>query len=146
MGPEHSYLQDVGRAEYYAVTGAGYEGRGGGGRGGSGRNSTSFRMHKFIHTFNMDYAALSANSTKLAAFSAAIAAAIAAAANIPSSYVSIISITSGSVVCTSQISFPAASYTADQVTQKLVAWVGLESEPLVVFGGLESAAPYSHET
>ena len=37
VGPEHSYLQDVGRAEYYAVTGAGYEGRGGGGRGGGGR-------------------------------------------------------------------------------------------------------------
>ena len=76
-------------------------------------SSTTF-VQKLKHTFNMDYATLASNSTKMAAFSAGIVAAIATAANVPTSYISVASVTAGSVIVSTEITFPSSTYTADQ--------------------------------
>ena len=76
-------------------------------------SSTTF-VQKLKHTFNMDYATLASNSTKMAAFSAGVVAAIATAANVPTSYISVASVTAGSVVVSTEITFPSSSFTAGQ--------------------------------
>ena len=64
---------------------------------------------------SLSYATLTSNATLLASFSSGVVASVAAAAGAPSSYVSIASITSGSVVVIVQLSLPSSSYSSTQV-------------------------------
>ncbi|GAX80877.1 hypothetical protein CEUSTIGMA_g8312.t1 [Chlamydomonas eustigma] len=75
-------------------------------------------VEQVTYTFVMDFTILSSNSSTLAAFNSSLAALIASAANIPLSYVTIVSISPGSVVVVTAITFPpSAGVSSSQASQ-----------------------------
>ncbi|GAX85292.1 hypothetical protein CEUSTIGMA_g12709.t1 [Chlamydomonas eustigma] len=75
-------------------------------------------VEQVTYTFVMDFTILSSNQSALASFNFSITFSIASAANIPLSYVTIVSISPGSVVVVTAITFPpSAGVSSSQASQ-----------------------------
>lgn len=71
------------------------------------------------------YAQLYASSNALPVFKTLVASLVAAAAAVPASYVSVVSVAAGSVITTTLMTFPAGSnYNTAQVWNCVQVWVG----------------------
>ncbi|GAX72835.1 hypothetical protein CEUSTIGMA_g290.t1 [Chlamydomonas eustigma] len=84
--------------------------------GGPGNNNLPPIMRYQQIAFNMDFNSLVANATKLQSFKTQVISSVASAANVSESYVNITSISAGSVVVQTSISYPVSLYTAAQAS------------------------------